>query len=80
MLWEQANFNSAVLSFMQLVLLENASIIKCRYSLTNQNQIINNQFITLQRSFKYGYVVVKFLLLVCCIYVNFSVLVSPTFY
>lgn len=41
-------------------------------SLTNQNQIINNQFITLQRSNIKGLLVVKILLLVCCIKVNFS--------
>jgi hypothetical protein len=35
--------------------------------LTNQNQIINNQFITLQRSYIYPGDSVKILLLVCCI-------------
>jgi hypothetical protein len=35
-------------------------------SLTNQNQIINNQFITLQRWFNCELIVVKIMLLVCC--------------
>lgn len=37
---------------------------------TNQNQIINNQFITLQRSYSFPFFAVKDLLLLCCSYVN----------
>ena len=38
--------------------------------LTNQNQIINNQFITLQRSYCFGFFAVKDLLLLCWSYVK----------
>ena len=38
--------------------------------LLTKNQIINNQFITLQRSYTFWFFVVNDLLLLCCRYVN----------
>ena len=49
-------------------------------SLTNQNQIINNQFITLQRWYNCGLFFVKFLLLVCCTKVKICTYFSGEFY
>jgi hypothetical protein len=49
-------------------------------SLTNQNQIINNQFITMQRWHICELFVVKFLLLVCCTKVKFHTYFLGKFY